>query len=73
MPVFGFLQHIEPLHTTIVKEKLDDEDVLECQKVIYHVMKMETMNENLPVPSQGGGTRGKGPKRYHRALCYLFF
>ena len=64
--VYSFLetllpQHIDPLPTIIVKEKLDDEDVLECQKAIYHVVGMETRNE--PLPSSSAGPRGKGPKR----------
>lgn len=59
--IFNMASHIDPLPTIIVKEKLDDEDVLECQKAIYHVVGMESRNE--PLPTSSAGTRGKGPKR----------
>lgn len=59
--IFIMASHIDPLPTIIVKEKLDDEDVLECQKAIYHVVGMESRNE--PLPTSSAGTRGKGPKR----------
>ncbi|XP_048741642.2 integrator complex subunit 13-like [Ostrea edulis] len=59
--IFNMASHIDPLPTIIVKEKLDDEDVLECQKAIYHVVGMESRNE--PLPTSSAGPRGKGPKR----------
>ena len=55
------LKVIHPLPSLIVKEKLDDSEVLECKKAIYRVLSMETRNENLPIPASG--VRGKGGKR----------
>ncbi|XP_064604179.1 integrator complex subunit 13-like isoform X2 [Liolophura sinensis] len=59
--IFNMPNHLEPLPTLMVKETLDDEEVLECKKVIYHIVGMESKNEALPVPSTG--SRGKGLKR----------
>ena len=57
----SIFQLINPLPSLIVKEKLDDSEVLECKKAIYRVLSIETRNESLPVPTSG--LRGKGGKR----------
>ncbi|XP_006814307.1 integrator complex subunit 13-like [Saccoglossus kowalevskii] len=59
--VFNILSHVDPLPSLITKEHLDEEDILDCKKSIYHLVGMESRNESLPVPVMG--TRGKGPKR----------
>ena len=56
------LQHIDPLPALIVKERLTEDDVLECKKAIFHVVGMESRNEPLPVVNTG--VRGKGTKRF---------
>ena len=55
------LQHIDPLPSLIVKETMNDDDMLECKKAIYDVVAMESKNEALPIST--AGSRGKGPKR----------
>ncbi|KAK7493936.1 hypothetical protein BaRGS_00014818, partial [Batillaria attramentaria] len=57
----NLLSSVSPLPALMVKEELTDEEVLECKKVIYNVVSMETKNEALPVPAVG--SRGKGPRR----------
>ncbi|XP_021342348.1 protein asunder homolog isoform X1 [Mizuhopecten yessoensis] len=59
--IFNMASHIDPLPTLIVKETLDEDDVIECRKAIYHVVGMESRNEALPITSSG--SRAKGPKR----------
>ena len=59
--IFNMASHIDPLPSLIIKDNLDDEEVMECKKAIYHVVGMESRNEALPI--QLSGTRGKGPKR----------
>lgn len=59
--IFNMASHIDPLPSLIVKDSLDDEEVMECKKAVYHVVGMESRNEALPI--QLSGTRGKGPKR----------
>ncbi|XP_070558814.1 integrator complex subunit 13-like [Ptychodera flava] len=59
--VFNMLSHVDPLPSLVTKEHLDEDDVLECKKSIYHLVGMESRSEALPVPVMG--TRGKGPKR----------
>ena len=52
---------VVPLASVIVKESLTEEDVLNCQKTIYNLVDMESINDPLPISTVG--TRGKGPKR----------
>ncbi|KAK7102296.1 integrator complex subunit 13-like [Littorina saxatilis] len=57
----NLVSSISPLPALMVKEELSDSEVLECKKVIYSIVAMESKNEPLPVPAVG--SRGKGPKR----------
>lgn len=59
--IFNMASHIDPLPALIVKEKLTEDDVLECKKAIFHVIGMESRNEPLPIVNPGA--RGKGTKR----------
>lgn len=59
--IFNMASHIEPLPLLLVKERLTEDEVLECKKAIYHVTGMESRNEALPVNMTG--SRGKGSKR----------
>lgn len=59
--IFNMASHIDPLPSLIIKDTLDDEEVMECKKAVYHVVGMESRNEALPI--QLSGSRGKGPKR----------
>lgn len=59
--IFNMASHIDPLPALIVKEKLTEDDVLECKKAIFHVIGMESRNEPLPIVNVGA--RGKGTKR----------
>lgn len=59
--IFNMQQHLDPLLALIVKERLEDGEVVDCKKVIYQLVQMESRNDALPVPALG--TRGKGPKR----------
>ncbi|XP_052284030.1 integrator complex subunit 13-like isoform X16 [Dreissena polymorpha] len=59
--IFNMASHIDPLPSMLVKERLSDDDELECRKAIFHVVGMETRNEPLPVNLTG--TRIKGNKR----------
>lgn len=59
--IFNMTSIIDPLPAIIMKENISEAEVLECKKVIYHVVAMESRNEPLPVPASG--TRGKSNKR----------
>ncbi|CAI9740400.1 Hypothetical predicted protein [Octopus vulgaris] len=59
--IFNMRQQIEPLPTLIMKEKIDEDDVMECRKVIFNILGMESRND--PFPTSVTGSRGKGPKR----------
>ncbi|PSN39663.1 Protein asunder [Blattella germanica] len=54
-------RYIDPLPGLLVKEELNDEEVVQCKQVIYSLMSLETKNESLQTPNMG--QRGKGPKR----------
>lgn len=59
--IFNMTSIIDPLPSIIMKESISEAEVLECKKVIYHVVAMESRNEPLPIPASG--TRGKSSKR----------
>ncbi|GAB1610976.1 integrator complex subunit 13 [Argonauta hians] len=59
--ILNMRQQIEPLASLIMKEKLAEEDVLECHKVMFGFLEMESRND--PFPTSVTGSRGKGPKR----------
>ncbi|XP_074646913.1 integrator complex subunit 13-like [Tubulanus polymorphus] len=59
--IFNMISHLDPLPSFITKERLEDDDVIECKKAIYHLVGTESRNEALPVATVGA--RGKGPKR----------
>lgn len=59
----NLLSFVDPLPSLVLKEALSSEELLECQKVIYNIVDMETKNTPLPIP---GGVvplgSGKGSK-----------
>ncbi|XP_078465657.1 integrator complex subunit 13 isoform X1 [Lampetra fluviatilis] len=55
------MQAVVPLANLVVRASLMEDDVLECQKVVYHLVEMERKSDPLPIST--AGTRGKGPKR----------
>lgn len=59
--IFNMTSIIDPLPSLLMKETLSEAEVVECKKVIYHVVGMETRNDPLPNPASGA--RGKSSKR----------
>lgn len=59
--IFNMASQLDPLLTLITKEALTGDEIIECKKVIYLLVAMETKGSSLPVPPIG--MRGKGPKR----------
>lgn len=59
--IFNMRTQIEPIPTLIMKEKLDEDEVMECRKAIFNILGMESRNEAFPTTVTG--SRGKGPKR----------
>lgn len=59
--IFNMASHIDPLPTLLVKERMTEDELLECRKAIFHIVGMESRNEPLPVNT--AGIRGKGTKR----------
>jgi len=59
----NLLSFVDPLPSLVLKECLSHDELLDCQKIIYNLVDMETKNTPLPIP--GGvipmGT-GKGSK-----------
>ena len=54
-----FVQHISPLPSLLMKRRLSHGDVLECRKVIFHVVSLESRNEPLPSLLTGGKSKAK--------------
>lgn len=59
--IFNIASQLDPLLTLITKEWLSPDEIVECKKVIYQLVGMESKGTSLPVPTIG--MRGKGPKR----------
>ncbi|KAL3203399.1 hypothetical protein MRX96_041878 [Rhipicephalus microplus] len=59
--IFNMASQLDPLLTLITKESLTPDEIIECKKVIYLLVSMESKGTALPVPTIG--MRGKGPKR----------
>lgn len=59
--IFNMSANMSPLLSLVTKESLNQDEVVECKKVIYQLVGFESKGMALPVPTVG--TRGKGPKR----------
>jgi hypothetical protein len=68
---FARFQSLDPLPALLVKDQLEEPELLECKKVIYRVVAMEHHNEALPVPASG--IRGKGVKRLEQKRFKMFW
>lgn len=52
---------MEPLPKVITKEKISEEEVIQCKQVIYNLIGLESKHEPLYLPN--AGPRVKGQKR----------
>lgn len=59
--IFNLKQYIDPLPALIIKDKLTDDEVFMCRKVIYNLIALESKME--PLYPQNVGQRLKGQKR----------
>ncbi len=70
--VFNMGVHMEALTKLIVSEELTDDQVIECKKVIYNLLAMETRNEPLPPTCSGHRDRGAKGNRREEQYRILF-
>jgi len=63
--IYNMTSNVEALAKLIVRQELSDEQVIECQKVIYHLLSMESRNEQLPAAAISGhrDRAAKGTRR----------
>ena len=62
--LYNMGSHVEALTKLMVLEELTDDQVIDCKKVIYNLLAMESRNESLPPACSGHRDRGnKGNKR----------
>lgn len=69
--IFNMGAHVEFLTKLIVNEELTDEQVLECKKVIYNLVAMESRNEAFPAACSSyrdRGTKGNRREEQYRVL-----
>ena len=74
--IFNMGVHMETLTKIITNEELTDDHVIECKKVIYNLLAMESRNEPLPPTCSGHRDRGaKGNRReeQYRILFKVLF
>jgi len=63
--VYNMASNVEALTKLIIRQELSDDQVIECQKVIYHLLSMESRNEQLPAAAIAGhrDRAAKGTRR----------
>ncbi|XP_018561790.1 protein asunder [Anoplophora glabripennis] len=59
--IFNLKNYFDPLPTLITKEKISDEEVFQCKKIIYNLISLESKME--PLHPLNTGQRMKGQKR----------
>ena len=66
---------VEPLAKLIIKQNLTDDQVIECKKVIYNLLAMESRNDPLPTAACTGhrdrGTKGSRREEQYRILFHV--
>lgn len=70
--VFNMGSHVEALTKLIVLEELNDDQVIECKKIIYNLLAMESRNEPLPATCSGHRDRGAKGNRREEQYRILF-
>ncbi|XP_057373954.1 integrator complex subunit 13-like isoform X1 [Daphnia carinata] len=70
--VFNMGVHMETLTKIIVNEELTDDQVIECKKVIYNLLALESRNEPLPPTCSGHRDRGAKGNRREEQYRILF-
>jgi hypothetical protein len=70
--VFNMGVHMESLTKLIVNEELTDDQVIECKKVIYNLLAIESRNEPLPPTCSGHRDRGAKGNRREEQYRILF-
>ena len=69
--IYNMGAHVEFLTKLIVNEELTDEQVLECKKVIYNLVAMESRNEAFPATCSSyrdRSTKGNRREEQYRIL-----
>ncbi|EFA08805.1 protein asunder [Tribolium castaneum] len=59
--IFNLKGYIDPLPSIITKEKITEEEVYQCRRIIFNLISLESKNESLY--SLNAGQRVKGQKR----------
>ncbi|KAB0793824.1 hypothetical protein PPYR_13444 [Photinus pyralis] len=59
--IFNLKNYIDPLPSIITKEKITDEEMVQCKQVIYNLIALESKHEPLHLANMG--QRSKGQKR----------
>ncbi|XP_065342176.1 integrator complex subunit 13 [Cloeon dipterum] len=59
--IFNMRKNLDPLLTYIAEEEMTEEQLMQCQHVIYSLVGLESKHEPLSVAPMG--QKGKGPKR----------
>ena len=60
----NLLSFVDPLPSLVLKESLSHDELLDCQKIIYNLVDMETKNTPLPIPG------GVAPMSKHSKMIF---
>ncbi|GAB0094861.1 Protein asunder [Sergentomyia squamirostris] len=64
--LYSVRQFVDPLLNIISKSELTDEDIIQCQQVVYNLVSLEARHEHLPLPSMGHRLKGSKKEDQYR-------
>ncbi|XP_055716375.1 protein asunder [Phlebotomus papatasi] len=64
--LYSVRQFVDPLLSLITKPELTDEDIIQCQQVVYNLVSLEARHEHLPLPSMGHRLKGSKKEDQYR-------
>ncbi|XP_072397239.1 integrator complex subunit 13 [Diabrotica undecimpunctata] len=66
--IFNLKNYFDPLPTLITKEKLTDEEIFQCKKVIYNLISLESKMEPIHPPNTGQRVKGQKREEQYKAM-----
>ncbi|EDS33153.1 conserved hypothetical protein [Culex quinquefasciatus] len=66
--LYNVRQFVEPILLRTQKPELTDDDVLQCQKIVYNLATLEGRQESLALPNMGHRLKGNKREEQYRLL-----
>ncbi|KAF2902099.1 hypothetical protein ILUMI_04087 [Ignelater luminosus] len=66
--IFNLKNYIDPIPSIITKEKITDDEVVQCKQVIYNLISLEAKHEPLHLPNVGQRTKGQKREEQYKIM-----